>query len=177
MATKTKMTDPTKKRNHSKWVVKTIIALIGVTLSIALHELFHVIVHWDQVPHIGLFPNHATIAEIAIRLPQGYDIEGEEMVAYAITLLVILATAMIIFKIDDANDHRTSAEILFPGDKEMQKLNPHEMLALVDRADMAEAHKTTPMTATPVQTPPSAPVVKPKKESTKKITKSTKRKK
>lgn len=123
--------------------IKIVIGLIGLTLSIVLHELFHVLMHLDQAPHIGLFPGHnGAVVEILVNLPQGYDLEGEEIAAYGITLLVMLITVMIIFKIHDSTDERTSAEILFPNDKDMQKLSAAELLKLVDRADIAEVHHT-----------------------------------
>jgi hypothetical protein len=117
------------------WGVEVIVGLIGAIMSIVLHELFHIIMHWDQVPHINLLPGHDVIVEIQVRLAPGYDLEGEETVAYLITIAVILLTAAIMFRIYDAADKRTTGQILFPDDKEMQKLNPEEMLDLADRAN------------------------------------------
>ena len=154
---------PAKKQNYLE--VKIVIAIIGLILSIVLHELVHVLLHIDQVPHIGLLPAHTgAIVEILVDLPQGYDLEGEEFLAYAVTLLVMLATVMIIFKIHDHTDERTSAEILFPNNKEMQKLTPDELLRLVDKADIAEVHKTvrSDKYSPPVQ-PPVTAAPKPKK--------------
>lgn len=139
---KSRLSNQAKKPRYAIWITKIIIAVIGVILSIALHELFHVIVHWNDGPHIRLLSSQETLAEIIVWIPNGYDLEGEEIAAYTITLLALIATAMIIYKIDDANDERSAAEILFPDDKEMQKLSPDQMLELVDRADFAEIHKT-----------------------------------
>jgi hypothetical protein len=151
-----------KPGKHDYLGIKVVIGLIGLTLSIILHELFHVLMHLDQIPHIGLFPGHSgAIVEILVQLPQGYDLEGEEIVAYTITLLVMLATVMIIFKIHDHTDERTSAEILFPYDKEMQKMSPEELLKLVDRADIAEVHKTL---KNDKSVPPEKPTVAPAKK-------------
>lgn len=157
---KSTQTETPTKKSSNYLGTKILVGVIGLTLSIVLHELFHVLMHLDQVPHIGLFPAHSgAIAEILVWLPQGYDLEGEEIAAYMITLIVMLFTVMVIFEIHDHTDERTSGQILFPNDKEMQKLNPSELLRLIDRADMAEAHKT-------VQ-PTPAPVVKTKKATTK----------
>jgi len=62
------------------------------------------------------------------------------MVAYGITLVVLVITVMIIFRIHDANDNRTAAQILFPDDKDpddgaMRKLNPAQLLKLTEDAD------------------------------------------
>lgn len=141
-----------KKPRYAIWATKILIAAIGIVLSIALHEAFHIIVHWNDGPHIRLLSSQETLAEIIVWIPNEYDLEGEEIAAYTITLLTLIATAMIIYKIDDANDTRSTAEILFPGDKEMQKLSPDQMLELADRADFAEIHKTAeqmPVPATP----------------------------
>lgn len=133
---------PAKKPRYAIWTTKIVVAIIGIIMSIALHEAFHIIVHWNDGPHVRLLSSQETLAEIIVWIPSGYDLEGEEIAAYTITLLTLIATAMIIYKIDDANDTRSAAEILFPDDKEMQKLNPDQMLELADRADFAEIHKT-----------------------------------
>lgn len=132
----------TKRPRYAVWATKIIIAIIGITLSVALHELFHIVVHWNDGPHVKLLSSQETLAEIIVWIPNGYDLEGEEIAAYTITLLTLIATAMIIYKIDDANDTRSAGEILFPDDKDMQKLSPDQMLDLVDRVDFAEIHKT-----------------------------------
>lgn len=157
---KSSHTKQTKKPRYAIWITKIIIAVIGIILSIALHELFHVIVHWNDGPHIRLLSSQETLAEIIVWIPNGYDLEGEEIAAYTITLLTLIATAMIIYKIDDANDERSAAEILFPDDKEMQKLSPDQMLELADRADFAEIHKTAEQIPVP-PTPAMATAMQP----------------
>lgn len=110
--------------------IKIVVGLIGLVLSILAHELYHILMHWPYVTHIGLFPNHSAIVEILVWMPYGYDLEGEEIVAYLITLLIMLITVMIIGGIHDATDDRSSSQILFPKDKDMQKLSPAQMMAL-----------------------------------------------
>lgn len=123
--------------------VKVLIGLIGLTLSVVLHELFHILMHWGRISHISLFPRFGSIVEIDAKLPPGYDLAGEEMAAYAITLVVIFITTVIIFRIGDSEDKRSSAQILFPEDKEMQKLNPAEML------ELSELEEDLPQAPTP----------------------------
>ena len=117
--------------------VRVLIGLLGLTLSVVLHELFHILMHWGEIRHISLFPRWGTIVEIDAKIPLGYDLVGEEMMAYAITLVVIFITLVIIFKIRDSEDKRSSGQILFPKDKEMRELNPSEMLELSDLDEMA----------------------------------------
>jgi hypothetical protein len=129
------MSKSANKSRGKLWAIEIVVGLIGLILSIVLHELFHIALHWDHVPHINLFPGHDVVAEIQVQLPPGYDLEGEEVIAYIITIAVVLLTAAIMFRIYDAADKRTTGQILFPDDKEMQKLNPKEMLDLADRAN------------------------------------------
>jgi ASC-1-like (ASCH) protein len=110
--------------------IQILVGVIGVILSVVLHELFHIFVHWGHIRHISLFPSLGTIVQIDVLPSSGSDIEGEELIAYGITLLVLLITVMIIFKIRDTNDKRSSGQILFPKDSNMQKIDPIEMLEL-----------------------------------------------
>ncbi|MFZ2544547.1 MAG: hypothetical protein WAW80_01070 [Candidatus Saccharimonadales bacterium] len=91
-----------------------VVGLVGFSLSVLLHELFHALIHWNHIANIGSILNNGSIAEILITEPQAYDLEGEEMVAYLITFIVIIATVMLIYKIYDATDTRSSHDILFP---------------------------------------------------------------
>lgn len=86
--------------------------------------------HWNEIPRVELFPNHGAIVEILLWQPHGYDLEGEEIAAYAITLLVWLITIIIIFWIRDTHDKRSAGQILFPNDKKLQKMDTTKMLEL-----------------------------------------------
>jgi len=137
------MVKATKQSRLHLYAGEMLVALIGFVLSIILHELFHVALHWDQIPHIGLFPQHSgAIAEVLVWLPTGYDLEGEEIAAYMITLAVWIITIMIIYKIHDAEDDRTAGQILFPDDKKMQEMSPDDLLDLAERADPMQVGMT-----------------------------------
>lgn len=120
----------TKNKRKSYLAHKIVIGIIGLVLSILAHELFHIAMHWPYVTYVGLFPNHNAIAEVLVWLPAGYDLEGEEIAAYLITLIIMIMTIIVIFRVGDETDQRSSSEILFPNDKRMQKLSPTEMLQL-----------------------------------------------
>lgn len=122
--------DKLRKAAEGYVVVRVLVGILGLTLSVVLHELFHIFMHWGRITHIKFFTNPWSIVEIEAATPPGYDVEGEEMVAYGITLLVIFITTVIIFRIKDSEDKRSTKQILFPGDKDMQKLDPSEMLEL-----------------------------------------------
>lgn len=127
--------------------VRVLVGMLGLMLSLVLHELFHIVMHWNRITHINFFPNPWTAVEIDAWIPPGYDLEGEEIVAYGITLVVMLITTGIIFMIKDSEDKRSSGQILFPEDKEMQKLDPSRMLELSDLDDTGEIGDTTPVVA------------------------------
>lgn len=123
------------RRSRGYVIVAILIGLLGLTLSLVLHELFHVFMHWGSVSHINFFPHLGALVQVDVMLPPGYDLEGEEIAAYCITLLVILVTVAIIFKIGDSEDKRSSGQILFPNDKKLQKMNPSKMLELSELDD------------------------------------------
>ncbi|MCA9335028.1 hypothetical protein KC953_02695 [Candidatus Saccharibacteria bacterium] len=117
---------PVKIKPHV--VVKVIlVCMIGALLSLIAHEAFHIILHWGNISHVSIFPNPGTIVQIETNLPPGYDIDGEEMVAYIISFIVIIFTALYVFKIMDDEDDRDPAQILFPNNPELQKLTPKEL--------------------------------------------------
>ena len=91
-----------------------LVAVIGSLLSITLHELLHIILHWGQITGISVFPNFYTVAEVVIDVPDGYDLAAEEFLAYMISALVLLFTAGFITRIYDNGDTRTVQQILFP---------------------------------------------------------------
>lgn len=111
------------------------VSLIGALLSVILHELFHIVMHWGHITHVVFFPALGTLVQIDAALPPGYDLNGEEMVAYFITFLVILLTFAIVLRIHDSEDKRSPSQIIFPEDSDMQNLNPEELLDLAEKAD------------------------------------------
>lgn len=105
-------------------------------MSVVLHELFHIAMHWGQITHISILPNSSALVELTVPLPNGYDLAGEEMAAYLITIAVLMVTALIISRIHDTTDHRSSSQILFPKHSDMHQLQPHELLELAYRANV-----------------------------------------
>lgn len=159
------MTELTQKHDSYLWA-KICVGIIGVIMSIVLHELFHVLVHWDNISSYALFSRHGAVVELLVWAPRGYDLEGEEMFAYAITLATLLLTVMLIFRIHDATDDRTAAQILFPNNKEMQKIPPAELLSMAELS-ARDIVPSKPAPASAVTAPASKPdkkqIMKPKK--------------
>lgn len=123
------MVKRTKKWNNHLGA-KIAVGVMGLISSVMLHELFHIFMHWGEVRHVSIFPSDSALVGIGVWVPPGYDMEGEEIAAYGITLIVILITSMTIAKMNDNYDERSIGQILFPNDEKMQHLSPEEMLRL-----------------------------------------------
>lgn len=115
---------------------KIVILIIGLVLSVVLHEAFHIAVHWGEIESISFFQGES-IAEIIVTKHSDSDIQGEEIAAYLITLLVIFFTVMIIYRINDATDTRTVRQILSEDSKDLQKMKSAEFAKLVGKTDLA----------------------------------------
>lgn len=115
---------------------KIVIMVIGLVLSVVLHEAFHIGVHWGEIESISFFQGES-IAEIIVTKHSDSDIQNEEIAAYLITLLVIFFTVMIIYRINDATDTRTVRQILSEDSKDLQKMKSAEFAKLVGKTDLA----------------------------------------
>lgn len=170
------MANTTNKHGSYLWA-KICVGIIGVIMSIVLHELFHVLVHWGDIQGYSLFSRHGAVVELLVWAPQGYDLEGEEMFAYAITLTTLLVTVMLIFRIHDATDDRTAAQILFPNNKEMHQIPPAELLSMAELSarDILPSQPPVVKDVTPAPIAKSTPKPE-KKKRAKKPKKSPKKK-
>lgn len=108
-------TKPQQRRVDQTTIL--LVAIIGSLLSITLHELLHIVLHWGQITGVEVFPNFYTVAEVVIDVPDGYDLAAEEFLAYMVSAVVLLATAGAITRIYDNGDTRTVQQILFPNEK------------------------------------------------------------
>lgn len=93
---------------------KLIIGGTGFVLSILLHELLHIIMHWHHIVGVQFFPDWFTVAELVVDLPAGYDLDSEEFIAYGISAAVLIVTAILIAKVHDDSDKRTVSQMIFP---------------------------------------------------------------
>lgn len=122
---------------------KIVIIITGLILSVVLHELFHIWMHWGDITSISFFQG-GSIAEMIVLEHRDNDIEGEELAAYLITLLVILLTIITVYKINDSTDTRTTQQIIFGSDKDAPKLKSSEFFKLADKADLLPAESKKP---------------------------------
>lgn len=114
---------------------RSIVSLGGLVASVAFHELFHILVHWGHIITIQIFPNATTIMQVVSATPPRYNPEYEEAIAYTITLLTLLLTAVIIGYLHDQKDTRTFRQTVFPRDASMQKLTSAELFELARRTN------------------------------------------
>lgn len=105
-----------------------LVGIIGLFLSVALHELFHIAMHWGYINAIRFMPTPDALVEIDAVMASDYDIKAEETVAYAITFAVILVTAIIMTKIVESRDQRTFSETLLPKWSSMNELESDELV-------------------------------------------------
>lgn len=110
--------------------LKVIVATSGILLSIAAHELFHIIIHWGEIESMHLFPDRAAIFEIIFTPSTTYDLVLEEGIAYTITIVTLILTAMLIGDIHDARDTKNTHQTIFG--KDLREVYPgsDEQLAL-----------------------------------------------
>lgn len=92
--------------------VRVLIAVAGVLLSVFMHELFHVLVHWGDIHSVHLFPDAHAIVEITLASPAEHSLVVEEMFAYGITMVTLIFTAMLIGDVYDARDNRSTERIV-----------------------------------------------------------------
>lgn len=96
--------------------LRVIVGVCGVVLSVVMHELFHVIVHWGEIRSITLFPDTKAIVEVILSPSTDYDLVIEEAIAYTITMVTLILTAMLISDIHEARDKRSVGQIILTKD-------------------------------------------------------------
>ena len=101
-----------KARAKKVFDIRVLVVIIGVLLSFVLHELFHIIMHWGHITAVEFMPDHGALVQITSIVPLGYDLQLEEIAAYTITILTMLVTIIVTWKIHDAKDTRTVEQIL-----------------------------------------------------------------
>lgn len=106
------------------------VGFIGIILSVVLHELFHIAMHWGNVVNISVFPNSNTIVEVTSLTTHYYNTDLEELIAYTITLATLLVTTIIICKIHDAKDTRSFSNTLLPRSSSMRDLSDAQVIEL-----------------------------------------------
>lgn len=97
-----------------KWLkdIRVWYAFVGILISIAAHEAFHLAAHMGNIEKVTIFPNIFTIVEITETSPGVLTHDAEEAIAYTITVLILLLTIIDVFAISDSRDNRTVSQIL-----------------------------------------------------------------
>lgn len=110
--------------------MRVLIALLGLILSVVLHELFHIVVHWGDIVTIRLFPNAHTIVEVNSLSTHYYNTDLEELLAYSITVATLLVTTIIICRIHDKKDTRSFSRSVLPKSSSMHDLTEAQLIEL-----------------------------------------------
>ena len=74
------------------WSTRAAIAVVGIVLSVVLHELYHIALHWGDIVAIRVFPAPFVVAEVEFIARAGHSMLVEEVIAYVMSTLVIIAT-------------------------------------------------------------------------------------
>lgn len=102
---------------------RVLVGLGGVLLSVVMHELLHVVMHWGDIQQVGLFPDRHAIFEIIFEPSTVYDLAIEEGFAYTVTMATIILTAMLVSDIHEARDKRGVQQIIFTNNTSDQYAN------------------------------------------------------
>ena len=96
--------------------LRVIVGLCGIVLSVLTHELFHIMMHWGEMEGIHLFPDSQAIVEVIFTPTAGYDLAAEEAIAYLITMVTMVLTAMLIGDINDARNESLATSTVLAND-------------------------------------------------------------
>lgn len=92
--------------------IRLVLLLAGLLMSVVLHELLHVLLHWGYVTSISVFPAPFVIAEVRFLVAPGYDIIPEEIAAYALSIAVLVLTLMKVLSIPSRKTGKTTVQQL-----------------------------------------------------------------
>lgn len=107
------MSSPLRKAFTVLLDPRIIVGLVGVTLSVVLHEAFHVIIHLSEIQSFSIFPDHnALVAIFFVPSTNDVDLAFEEATAYLITIITLVLTVMLVNDIHEARDKRSVRQIL-----------------------------------------------------------------
>ncbi len=98
--------------------LRVITGLSGILLSIAAHELFHIIIHWGEIDSVHILPDSQAIVEVIFTPSAHYNLALEEGIAYLITMITLLLTAMLIGDIHDAKNTQPAHHVVLDSDFE-----------------------------------------------------------
>ena len=112
--------------------IRVLYALAGLLLSIFAHELVHVLVHFGDINAVHILPNLSTIVALNLDSAQGYDLNSEELVAYAASGLVQLITIVDVFAIHDSHSRKPIEKLIFK-DEDISEADSKLLLQLISK--------------------------------------------
>ena len=112
--------------------VRVLYALTGLLLSIIAHELVHVLVHFGDINAVHILPNLSTIVALNLDSANTYDLNPEELVAYAVIGLVQLITIIDVFAIHDSHSRKPIEKLIFK-DEDISEADSKLLLQLISK--------------------------------------------
>ncbi len=76
-----------------------LVLAFGLIMSVVLHELFHVLMHWGHVIRVDIFPANGNIAQVVVPNEHAGNMVLEEAIAYGITIVIVTVTMLATIKI------------------------------------------------------------------------------
>ena len=113
--------------------IRVLYLLAGLILSVVAHEMVHVLLHLGGIQSVHLFPDFKSIVSINVNYVDGYNIDKEEVLAYAVTVLVQLITIIDVLAIHDSRNTKTASQVLFGGNDDMSEHEKAVLLQLVSK--------------------------------------------
>jgi hypothetical protein len=113
--------------------VRVLYALAGIIVSLCAHELVHVVMHFGDIHAVHLLPDTATIVGIYVGVSEGYDMNAEELIAYAVSGLIQLITIIDVFAIHDSYDRKTAEKLIFKKHDDISASDSKLLLQLISK--------------------------------------------
>lgn len=113
--------------------IRVLYALTGIILSLLAHELVHVLMHFGDVHTVHILPDVTTIAALYVDTATGYDMNSEELVAYAVSGLIQLITIIDVFAIHDSRDRKTIGKHIFKHHDNLSETDSKLLLQLISK--------------------------------------------
>lgn len=111
--------------------IRVLYALTGIIVSIFAHELVHVLMHLGSINSVNFFPNLQTIVAMHVNFVEGYSVNMEEVVAYAVTVLIQFITVIDVLAIHDSRNKKTTEQLLLGSQDNLSERDRSFLLKLV----------------------------------------------
>ena len=113
--------------------VRLVYALAGLVVSLCAHELVHIVIHFGDINAVHFLPDPATIVAISLNSIDSFDINSEELIAYAVSGVIQLITIIDVFAIHDSYDRKSVEQLVFKKHDELSMNDSKLLLQLISK--------------------------------------------